>query len=296
MKRKWMLAAMAVPVAVALAAAPAQAGTALYVSGGHGNNVVFKVEDGRPYVLAVDARSYCRGTGAHSDERQAEFTLERFRGPVRMRQTPEGLRAADLTYTYYRNESAIVRARFHRGAIVGTFVARYDEKDFQCQSRSYFGSPKVRFKAVRYVRVGAAAARNPGGHTRAGGIYFTNAGSIEVLLRRVSPKAVEVRGATAQRCALPASEWHPPRVPLFAELADTIIGDRDRFRDHSHRFGPARKHTTFDERATVSRRLRARFATGRYWRVKVKKRDERIVRRCKTASVRFRAVRYVPAA
>jgi hypothetical protein len=296
MKRKWMLAAMVVPVAAALAAAPAQASTSLYVSGGHGNNVVFKVEDGHPYVLAVDARNYCRGTGAHSDERQAVFTLERFRGPVWMRQTPEGLRAADVTYAYYRSESAVVRARFHRGAIVGTFVARYEEKDFQCQSRNYFGSPKVRFKAVRYVRVGAAAAHNPGNRTRAGGIYFTNAGPIEVLLRRVSPEAVEVRGATAQRCTLRASEPHPPRVALFAEVADPIIGDRDRFREHSHGYGPARKHTTFDERATVAGSLRTRFAIGRYWRVKVKKRDARTVRRCETASVRFRAARYVPAA
>lgn len=295
MKWKLMLIPLAMALVAAMAGAPAQASTSIYVGAGHGYFAAFKVEDGHPFVLGLDVRSYCRGTGAHSDENEGQLILERFTAPVPMAPTREGLWAEDETYRYYRSERAVVRARFQRGEVGGTLVGAYDEKNFQCQSGRYRGSPKVRFRAIRYVRVGSARARRPSGSPRVGGIYYTRAGGIEVLLRRTSPSEVEVRGAVGQRCTVPASESNPPRVPIFPYISDPTIWDRGGFRERFHEYGPGRGHTTFGERATLTGRLETKFAVGRYLRVKAKKRGDRIVRRCETKPVHYRAIRYLPA-
>lgn len=286
--------AVGIALVAAFAAAPAQAKTSIYVGVGPEYFAAFKIEDGRPYVLAVDAHIYCRGTGTHSDQREGEGTAERFPAPVRMRPTPEGLRGVDELRGRLETESVVVRARIRRGRVVGTIVATHGGYEFRCKTGGYFGDREIPFEAVRYVPVGSPRASHYGDRSAAGRIYFTHAGPLEVFLHRLGPRVVDIRGAARQRCPLPASESHPPRVPLFSLIAGGEIGDRGGFREHWHQYGPARRHATFNESITLTGKLKNKFAVGSYSRVKVKKRGERIIRRCETGPVSYRAVRYVP--
>lgn len=293
MKRKWMLM-----LAVALACfapTPAQASTSIYVGADDDYFVAFKVEDGHPYVLAVDAHIYCRGTGSHSDEDAGQGTAERFPAPVRMRPTPEGFRGVDEHEGPYKSERAVVRGRIQQGIFVGTIVATHSGYEFRCQSGSSHGDPQIPFEAVRYVRAAAAAdARGQENGSAAGDIYFTHEERVEVFLHRLG-LWVDVRGAARQRCSIPASAAHPPPAPLFELITGPRIGDGGRFREHWHEYGPARKHMTYDERITLTGTVGPRAAVGSYSRIKVKRKGARITRRCETDPVRYEALRYVPA-
>ncbi|HET7507165.1 MAG TPA: hypothetical protein VFJ53_02290 [Solirubrobacterales bacterium] len=294
MKRKLILAVVTT-VAAASVAAPAQASTAIYVGAGDGYFAAFKVEDGHPSVLAVDAHIYCLGTGSHSDEDAGQGTAERFPAPVRLRPTAEGLRGFDELRGPYETESAMVRARIRRGRFVGTIVATHGGPGFRCQSGSYRGDPEIPFEAARYVRAGAPNARRRKGDRATGAIYFAHMKRVEVFLRRRGPRYVDVRGAARQRCTIPAGAAHLPRVPLFERITGPRIGNGGRFREHWHDYGPARKHMTYDERITLTGAMGPRATIGSYSRIKVKKRGRRIARRCETDPVRYKAFRYVPA-
>lgn len=289
------------PIALTLvmAAALFGAGTAkarppLYIASSHGYSAAFKVEHGHPYVIALDALMYCRATGSHPIGQVRPSTLEMFPKPVWMEPTREGFRGEDEEGPAISPTRAVVTARFNHGTIVGYFrMVRYVEPGAICHTGGRDGSPKVRFKAVRYLPVGASGERGPPAARPARAVYFTSAERVEVYLRRFGRQIVQIRGAASQRCSLPASESQPPRVPLFSLVTSAVIGEGGGFQEHWRQYGLGRKHTTYVETEVLTGRIRSRVVSGRYLRIKAKKRDGTLVRRCETDPVRFRAVRYV---
>lgn len=292
MKGRWMLAAAFALVGATLCAGSAYGSASLYVASGPGYSAAFKVRAGRVYVLALDARAFCRGTGSHSDE-HGKGSFKVFRKPVRMRHTKEGLRGRFEIDAGLWREDAVVRARRHRGAITGTLAASFSEEESECRTGSYGGDPQVPFKAVRYVPVGSPRAGNPSAGR--GRVYFTNAGSVEVYLRRVRGKVIGLRGAAQQVCPVPASASHPPRVPLFFYPENALLGGDGNFKQHDHFHGASRHRGRYDERMWITGRFEPGAVVGRYHRVKTRKRGDRVIRRCETGPVSYRAIRYVPA-
>jgi hypothetical protein len=291
MKRKWMLA-MAVVLAATLAGVPSAHGRAsIYVASGPGYSAAFKVRAGRAYVLALDARAYCRGTGSHSGEHNRGW-FNVFSTPTRMRPSREGLRGVENVEAPLWSERAVVRAHLRRGAVVGTFAVTYDSEETECRSGSYAKSPKVPFKAVRYLPAGA-----PGAGRRSdrgvGQVYFTNAGSVEVFLRRVKGRVVGIRGAVKQWCPVPGSE--SPRVPLFGLPEAAPLGGNGDFKRREHFHGASRNGRRYDERMWLTGRVQPGAVVSSYHRVKTRKRGDRIVRRCEAGPVSYRAIRYVRA-
>jgi hypothetical protein len=294
MKGRSMLVVAVALLGIAAGAGSAYGSASLYVASGPGYSAAFKARAGRVYVMALDARAYCRGTGSHSDE-HSKGSFNVFPTPVRMRHTKEGLRGADHLDAGLWSESGVVRGRFHRGAITGTLAAFFNDEETECRTGSYDGDPQIPFKAVRYVPLGSArAGRSSAGRGR-GRVYFTNSGSVEVYLRRVGGKLIGLRGAARQVCPIPASASHPPRVPLFFYPENALLGGDGNFKRHDHFHGARRHRFKYDERMWMTGRFEPGAVVGRYHRVKTRKRGDRVLRRCETGPVSYRAIRYVPA-
>lgn len=293
MNRKWTFALGVALVAALAGTGSAYGKAALYVASGPGYSAAFKVRAGRAYVLALDARAYCRGTGSHSDE-HSRGSFEAFPAPVRMRHTKKGLRGADRVDAGLWSERAVVRGRLRRGAIVGTLAATFNDEETECRTGSHDGDPKIPFRAVRYVPLDASRAGGRSGRG-AGRVYFTNAGSVEVYLRRVKGRVVGIRGAARQACPIPASGTRPPRVSLFGSADNAALDGDGSFKHRLHFHGASRHRGRYDERMWLTGRFEPGAVVGRYHRVKTRKRGDRVVRRCETGPVDYRAIRYVPA-
>jgi hypothetical protein len=294
MKRKWMLGVGLALVAALAGAASAYGRASIYVASGPGYSAAFKVRAGRVYVLALDARAYCRGTGSHSHE-HSKGSFQAFPSPTRMRHTKKGLRGSDKFDAGLWSERAVVRASHHRGAIVGTLAATYNDEETECRTGSYEGDPKLPFKAVRYLPANAVSAGGGSSGRGRGQVFFTNAGSVEVYLRRVRGKVIGIRGAVTQACPIPASVSRPPRVSLFGSAENAPLGGDGTFKRRLHFHGASRHRVRYDERMWMTGTFEAGSVVGRYHRVKTRKRGDRVLRRCETGPLSYRAVRYVPA-
>jgi hypothetical protein len=294
-KRKFILA-LALALVMALAGVgPAHAKASIYVGAGHGYFVAFEIQNGHPYVLALTDTTYCHGTGAHRAEHVGVHPSGMFAAPARMRKTREGFRGTDEVEFPLWREHAVVQAKFRgRRAIVGTFTMAYEERETECRTGGYGGDPKVSFTARKYIPVGSHVGRSRALLGEAG-VYFSHAGFVETLIRW-SHGVLEIRGAVRQRCRIPASETDPPTVPLLSGGIDAVLlGDHGGFRAQRHYHGGGRRRGIHDERISMTGRFKPDLLTGRYFRVKVRKRVGRVIRRCETGPVRFRAKRYVRA-
>ena len=289
-----LLAALALTAVVAVA--PAQASASVYVGTGPGYFLAFEIRNGHPYVLALTARTYCRGTGAHRSEHLGSGPAGMFASPARMSKTGEGYRGFDETYYPLWREHAVIEADVrHRRAIVGNFVMAYEDAESECWTGGYRGDFKVAFRARKYIPISSPRARSLVARGGGGGIYFAKTEALETLIRRLPDKSLEVRGEVGQRCPTPAAETDPPRVPMFSGLiAAAPLGNHGGFRKNWHFYGAGRHRATYNERMSMTGRVKPAVLVGRYHRVKVRKRGERVIRRCETGA-RFRAKRYVRA-
>lgn len=282
------------------AAAAARSRTSVYIARQPGLSITFKAVGRRVFVTSLEATIYCRGTGAHSDETSEETSQDFLLGPEELdrhgRRVTYGL---EVNGSFWASEA--IDARLSRGALTGTFLSTEGgggfEDDQDCRTGSPKGSPKVHFRAVRYLPRGDPRASAPERATEA--VYFADTDPLEILLWADHRALSGLRATVALTCR----HRKRPRTRYREAFAFGTLVPPFPFAPGSRRFAA---HTGTRERghrasSRIAGAVGPRAITGNLSETFSWLSHGRIGERCYTGSgglggVRFRAVRYLPVA
>jgi hypothetical protein len=286
-------AAIAALVALCLTATTAGAAEPvgsppLYVATGDGYAVTFEVEGAKVSVLGLDATVYCSLTepGEYSKPTLDAF----FPLPTPMRERHLGLVAVEGEGDSFGSSRATVQATLEGDRLVGKFKYVLSEESSHCQTAGYYGNrPEVPFEAVRYVPVSDPEA-GPAVEGESG-IYFSDAGPLEVYLRTDAGR-VFVRGSIASRCRFKGAV--AGLSPLFGSPTAPAIEADGSFEESMRHRGTLGKGRRFFEPVSLSGVVGAEAIAGFYSRTRGIRTGTRQPHRCGTHAIAFSASRYAP--